>query len=133
MSQHSKWIVHIVLLLVISTSLGCGKTQPKLVPVSGTVTHDGKALAEGTIYFKTVETGALETMTITDGKFAGMAEPGERRIEISAYKTVVLKNDAMKGEIKENLVADRYNLNSTLTATVTEQGPNTFTFEVKSK
>ena len=120
-------------VLALSALIGCGKAEPKLVPVSGTVTHDGKPMAEGVIYFKTIETGAFETLPVKDGRYEGKAAVGERRVEINAYKTVVLKDNPMGGEIKENLVADRYNSNSTLTATVQAQGANEFNFDVKSK
>jgi hypothetical protein len=105
----------------------------KLAPVSGTVKCDGKPMADGTIYFKTPTTGAFEQLAIKDGKFEGQAAVGERRVEVTAYKTTIQGTDAMKGEVQESLVGTDYNTNSKLTATVTEQGPNSFAFEVKSK
>ncbi len=120
-------------LFALLAVTGCGKSGPVLAPVSGTVTFDGKPLAEGTLYFKTIETGALESMTIKDGKFEGRAEVGERRVEVNAYQTKALKDDLMKGEIKINLVAEQYNFDSKLKATVTASGPNEFRFDVKSK
>jgi hypothetical protein len=125
--------LRLALALSLAALAGCGKAEPKVAAVSGTVTLDGKLLPEGTVYFKTVATGGIESFPVKDGKFAGRAEVGERRVEINAYKSIVLKDNSMGGEIQENIVADRYNTNSVLTATVTAQRPNEFMFEVKGK
>ena len=122
------------LLLALLALNGCGQPgKPKTASVSGTVTFDGQPLTEGTVYFKTVATGSLDALAVKDGKFEGAAEVGDRRVEVNAFKTKVVGTGEMKGEVKENLVHPRYNIDSTLTATVTEAGPNTFKFEVKSK
>ena len=44
-----------------------------------------------------------------------------------------MKDDPMGGDIKENVIHARYNADSTITATVTADGPNAFKFDVKSK
>ncbi|MFM8274911.1 MAG: hypothetical protein ACKODX_21625 [Gemmata sp.] len=124
------------LFLVLTAFVGCDKTPAKPVPVAvgGTVTLDGQLLAEGTVYFKTVATGAFDTLPVKGGKFEGMAEVGERRVEINAYRIRKLTDDPMGGtEVKESIIPSRYNAESTLTATVTAQGPNAFKFEVKTK
>jgi len=125
----------VVLWLGVIACVGCGGSGsgPKLLPVSGTVTCDNKPLPEGTIYFKTLQTGAFEEIPIKDGKFEGRAAEGERRVEITAYRTNVQDFDGMKGEVKESLIPENFNVKSTLAATVTSQGPNTFTFDVKCK
>ncbi len=124
-----------VLVFGLFGCAGCSSGPPpiKMIPVNGTVSLDGKLLDEGTVYFKTQETGAFEQLPIKGGKFEGNAGEGQRRVEITAYRTKVLDLNGMKGEMKESLIADRYNVNSTLTATVTSAGPNTFNFDVKSK
>lgn len=122
------------MLLAIAVALsGCGAPGVKLAPVSGTVTLDGAPLAEGTVYFKTVATGSVEAFPVKGGKFSGTAAPGDRRVEVTAYRTTPRPNDAMKGEIQESLIGAEYNTGSKLTATVLAEGPNTFTFEVKAK
>lgn len=122
------------LFLMLAALVGCGKSSgPKTVPVSGTVTLDNHPLAEGTVYFKTVATGAIDALPVKDGKFDGSAEVGERRVEVTAYKTKVQDLNGMKGEIKESLVGPRFNTSSTLTASVKAEGPNTFKFDVTSK
>ena len=122
------------ILLAIAIGLtGCGTAGVKHAPVSGTVNLDGAPLAEGMIYFKTVATGAIEALPIKDGKFSGNAEPGERRVEITAYRSTPRPNDPMKGEIQHSLIGSSYNTESKLTAKVNSDGPNTFTFDVKAK
>lgn len=112
---------------------GCGDSGPAPAPVTGIVTLDGEPLAEGTVYFKTPSTGAVDPLEVKAGKFSGTALEGERRVEVNAYRTKIVGTGAMTGEVKENRVAPRFNTDSTLTATVTRKGPNSFEFAVKSK
>lgn len=112
---------------------GCGPTGPKMVAVSGTVTMDGKPLADGLISFKTTQAGDIETINVKDGQFSGKAKEGERRVEIYTFR--INKGDfgGMPMEFKQNLVPPRYSSESTLTAKVTGEGPNQFAFDIKSK
>jgi len=110
------------------------RPEPERFPVHGTVTLDGKPLAEGQIYFKTIATGAIDSIDIKDGKFTGTAQPGERRVEICAYQTIQApSNDPMNTQTQKNLVAARYNVESKLTAKVATDGPNEFAFQVTSQ
>jgi hypothetical protein len=125
-------------LLALCLALsGCGgspaRPEAKKYPVSGTVTLDGQPMAEGMIYFKTVSAGAIDFVDIKDGKFKGQAQEGDRRVEICLYKTETQGNGPMKTEVKKNLIPKQYNDQSKLTAKVTPQGPNEFTFAVTSK
>jgi len=120
-------------LLILAAALGCaGGTRPTS-PVSGTVTLDDKPLPEGTVYFKTVATGAIDALPVKDGRFEGRAEEGERGVEVTASRYRTVGTGQMKGEVQESLVASRYNVQSNLTATVTRGGQNTFDFAVKSR
>jgi hypothetical protein len=125
-----------VCLLIFATLLiacsGCGPTGPKLFPVSGTVLLDGQPLAEGTIYFKTLETGAIDTLPIKDGKFSGQAIEGDRRVEVVAYRLIPVAGQ-MGGEVQESLIASRFNSESTLKAVVSPTAANEYKFEVNGK
>ncbi len=128
--------VKLLLTILVCLSVACqnGPAQPKKHAVSGTVTLDGKPLSEtGMIYFKTIATGDIDAMEIKDGKFSGSAIPGERRVEIVVYRVTMQDLNGMKGEVKENLIPPRYNSETTLTAKVTPEGPNQFSFELTSK
>jgi predicted small lipoprotein YifL len=124
-----------VWLLIIALGLsGCGKRGPIMVPVSGTVTLDSKPMPDGIIYFKTIAEGSVDQMDIKDGKFAGKVEVGDRRVEICRYglgPPIKMGNGEIPNKI-ETLPA-RYNEASELKATVSQRGPNEFTFDVKSK
>jgi hypothetical protein len=113
--------------------LGCGKSGPELVPVSGTVTLDGEPLAEGFLYFKTIRTGAHERFDIKAGEFTGMAEVGTRRVEVCANRPKTVIIDGAKIQVPNNIVHPSFNTESRLTAEVTREGPNRFTFAVKKK
>lgn len=118
-----------VLLFVLC--LGCGPSGPKLYPVQGTVTLDGKPLAEGNVYLREAETGDVITLPVKDGQFSGQAPTGKRRVEVAAYKLTPVPGE-MGGEVQESLIAARFNSESTLSETI-EAGPNEFKFAVESK
>jgi len=128
-----------VILVVLTGLTGCGPSGPLKGPVSGTVSLDGKPLDEGTIYFKTAREGLIEQIDIKEGKFEGMAVVGDRQVEI--YRYVEKKPAKVRGKgppsgfpaLKMNNIPARYSTESTLTAAVTESGPNEFKFELASK
>jgi hypothetical protein len=133
MARRVRSVTFLVGLLGLSAWTGCGKSGPLSVPVSGTVTLDGEPLTEGFLYFKTVETGALERFDINAGEFKGNAQVGTRRVEICANRPKVVIIDGAKVEVPDNIVHPSFNTESTLTAEVTPEGPNRFTFPVKKK
>lgn len=125
--------IFLVFLSSLTFLSGCGNSEPKLVSVNGTVTLDGVPLADGFMYFKTIETGSLERIEIKGGAFNGNALPGLRRIEIisNVPKKVVI--DGKTIEVPDNIIHPSFNINSKLTAEVLPNGSNTFKFEVKKK
>jgi hypothetical protein len=133
MKQPGRLVVRWVVSLGLFLALGCGKPGPQLVPVSGTVTLDGQPLTEGFLYFKTVETGALERFDIHQGEFKGDALAGTRRVEICANRPKTVVIDGKPVEVPDNIIDPSFNTESTLTAEVTAEGPNRFSFAVKKK
>jgi hypothetical protein len=124
--------------LLCLVAAGCGQAsgqpEPQRFPVHGAVTLDGKPLASGLIYFKTIQTGAVDSAEIKDGKFEGKAQAGDRRVEICSYETVQpAADDPMGTVIQRNTLPPRYHLESSLTAKVTQEGPNEFNFELSSR
>jgi hypothetical protein len=113
--------------------VGCGKAEPKPVPVKGTVSLDGVPLGDGFMYFKTVETGSLERFGIKDGAFDGKALPGLRRVEIISNVSKKVVIDGASIEVPNNIIHPSFNIESKLTAEVVAEGSNTFNFEVKKK
>ncbi len=55
----------VFLLGMVATVLGCGEKGPRLAPVSGTVTLDGKPLAKVIVTFVPVE-GGVSSSGVTD-------------------------------------------------------------------
>ncbi len=120
-------------LLIFPFLNGCGNSGPIPVSVNGTITLDGVPLAEGFMYFKTTETGAMERFDIKGGTFNGKALPGLRRVEIisNVPKKVVI--DGITVEVPDNIIHPSFNIASKLTAEVLLNGENSFKFEVKNK
>jgi hypothetical protein len=125
--------IFLVFLSSLTFLSGCGNSEPKLVEVKGTVTLDGVPLADGFMYFKTIETGSLERIEIKGGAFNGKALPGLRRVEIisNVPKKVVI--DGKTIEVPDNIIHPSFNIDSKLTAQVVADGANTFAFAVKKK
>ncbi|MBI3463294.1 MAG: hypothetical protein HY000_09580 [Planctomycetes bacterium] len=129
MDSKARYILMLLLVLI-----GCGPSGPVMVPVSGTVTLDGQQMPDGTIYFKTILAGSVDEMQIKDGKFEGMVGVGGRRVEVCRYGLgPPIKFGAGELPNKIETLPARYNYESELKATVTEEGPNEFEFAVQSK
>ena len=118
---------------------GCSTKKPDYpqASVSGQVTVDGEPLPEGEIIFTTVRLGLNDVVTIRNGQFSGRVALGERRVMITAIKMMDPPPSGMPGVIETEKVPTetlpaRYNAETTLTATVSADGPNEFTFELTS-
>jgi hypothetical protein len=122
---------------------GCGPTRDygPLAEISGTVTIDGKPLASGTLSLVTPATGDLQVFEVTGGRFAGQARVGERRVEIRSYAPPDVPGAGGKdartalpgpNELPVNSLPDHLSAYSTLTATITAEGPNDLTFDLST-
>ena len=138
-----KQIVCVGFVVVCLAMCGCGgKAGVKKYSVAGAVTIDGQPLAEGEVYFRTVESATIDAVPIKAGRFQGEAQAGSRRVEIVALRdvppdpaAVAMYGDKAKelGAGRENYIPAKYNTESKLTAEVKPGGPNDFTFEITSK
>jgi hypothetical protein len=124
------------IILAIQLLTGCN-SEPTPVKVSGTVSVDGKPLANGAIYFS-APGNTPDTLAVTDGRFEGLVKPGEKRVEIHGYGKAGAKPEPTKGEqppapeAKVNTLPSKYNEKSTLKATVTATGVEPSKFELQS-
>jgi hypothetical protein len=120
----------LVLLALALATAGCAKPEP-VAEVSGDVIVDEKPLAEGEIYFLTPGRPP-EILAIKDGRFAGKARLGQRRVEIYAYRRAELPSTAtvVTEAPKENYISARYNSDSDLQAEVKQTGPNRFEYQL---
>jgi len=126
---------------------GCGgPTGPVTVPVSGSVSLDGKPVPSGQIIFNDVA-GAEKAYAglIIDGRFSFPSTVGQKKVSISSPQEVTGKSLIIGGTPGDPVSADnpalqiletvpaKYNEKSTLTADVTSSGDNTFPFELTSQ
>jgi hypothetical protein len=150
-----------MLALIFLASGGCGDgggdDLPR-EPISGTVSYDGKPLANGTIQFQPAS--AAEGMAaggmVVDGRFDVPRKegpvPGKYMVQIDSIdETVTVPvpdpeqpaspgEVAMPGELKiappkkmmkKRLIPPKYNSQTELTAEVKAGGPNTYKFDLE--
>jgi hypothetical protein len=143
LSQPVLALTRIIVLAVPLLAIGCGGDAPELAPAGGMVTHDGTPLADADVLFIPEAGGPTAVgRTGSDGKFqlttGGIpgAVIGKHKVavqaaaETSAGQTVVEGGEFI-GEIKSRIPATYGNYEmSGLTADVTADGENNFTFEL---
>ena len=117
---------------------GCAGSAADRTPraaVSGSVTVDGQPLERGVVMFDPQNGTVPTTLDVVNGKFAGEAPVGKNRVEISAPREVAMEGaeDDDGAKVQEETLPAEYNAESTLTKDVTEGGPNTFDFELKTR
>ncbi len=133
-------------LVAAGTVAGCGGGATDDLPrlaVSGKVTLDGQPLKEAMIQFVPSEPGATTSGGggVADGVYSiskseGLV-PGKYQVSItSTPPPAALPAGGTPGDPvappKERIPAS-YNSKTTLSATVSKEGPNTFDFDLKSK
>jgi len=118
----------------VLAAAGCSN-QPKLYPVSGTVTFDGQPVESGDILFiSTAGDRGPDAAKIAGGKYALQTTAGTKRVEVSASRIRPGGARGAGGEpVPEEYIPARYNLESRLTAEVKAEGSNTFDFELHSQ
>ena len=152
MQQRVRWtsrLTSTLLLLPLVVLTGCGGVTGDNLdrePVTGTVTLDGKPLSDGSIQLLPASSheGVAAGAMITDGKFSierkeGLV-PGDYRVVISSSEGG--QATAPAGEApgtvdpatlpKERIPA-KYNINSSLTATIKPGTDNALEFPLVSK
>jgi len=118
-------------------SAGCADNNKSVV--SGTVLVDGQPLANGTIqFFPSDGNGQTGAAGVTDGKYTANAGVGDMKVIITGIKVVgKIKQydtpDSPTVDDVRELLPDKYNKNTELTATL-KPGPNAgVDFDLKSK
>lgn len=92
--RRATWCVVAIAAVVAA---GCGKSGPKLHPASGTVTLDGKPLADATVTFVPSAGRPSDGKTDASGKYAIMTN-GQPGVPEGDYKVAVSKFTA-QGEM----------------------------------
>ena len=107
-----------------------------MTKVAGTVSFDGTPVEDGQIVFRLTsgEQRGYETV-IRSGRYQLECEPGEVRVEITAFRPVPGKFTTANGPkepVTEMYIPEKYNSGTRLTKTLGESG-NTVDFELTSK
>jgi hypothetical protein len=119
---------------------GCAADGPKRYAVSGEVKLRGQPLDHGAVTFLPEDPalGANGGAVIKNGRYSIPAQngllPGRYKVIItSADRSGVIDPDALPGPagpLPKDRINPRYNAQTTLTAEVKADGPNTFNFDV---
>lgn len=124
------------LAAVLAANLGCaGPTTPSPVRVTGTVTLDGRPLADADADFTRDDGDPPARAAVAGGRFETSLPPGKYRVSIKAYRPAtkpVYAPPGMAVDAREQYLHPRYNSPTSLTAEVTAAGPNDLTFDLKS-
>lgn len=152
-SVHSKtqpWNLACGAILLAGSLAGCGGGEPELprAAVEGSVSLNGQPLKSGVIRFVPTDgtTGPKTSVTITSGRFVAEEEHGpivgNHRIEIESTDNGGLAPDDEEAfqrvrasgvpPIPVVVVPEVYNDRSTMTETVTADGPNQYQFTLSS-
>jgi len=137
-----RWMLLAGVLSIAPMICGCaGEGAPAMAAraeVAGTVNLDGKPLneadAEATISFS-LPGQAPVLLPIKDGKFAGQAPTGDTRVEVRVSKQgepVLMDGKPVEGSGKYNIVAPKFNDQSTLTAKIPAGGVKDLKFDVET-
>lgn len=137
--------------LAWTAGLGCGGDDLPRQAISGLVEFQGKPLAKGHIQFLPTESVSTPIATgaeVREGRYAVSRDeglvPGTYKVSISAEGEPPSRQKGKKapepealGDMpglgplnNEELIPAKYNAQTTLTATVTKEGPNRFDFKL---
>jgi hypothetical protein len=120
-------------LIALSGLAGCDSTNKiPTFKVSGTVELDGQPLEDGSIVLEGETPGSVpDSISVKDGKFAGEAKAGKKKVKFFAYKigspTIMDKKPVEGSEKKSISIKDEK-----LTAEVTAGGLNPSSFKVET-
>ncbi len=120
-----------VLLASALLASGCAAPEPQAVNVKGNILLDGQAMSDGDIYFQSGAGKPPVHAKIIGGSYTIHVPPGEYRVAIRQDRDKGMKTVYGDPQLESN-VAARYNVETTLTASVTPDGPKEFHFEIES-
>jgi len=120
-----------LLCLSVVVLAGCGASGPETCTVTGTVTFNGSPLAQGNILFTPEDgRGVPDPGKIKDGKYKLEVKPGRKKVEVHAEREVGEVDPVMGQRPRRSYIPPKYNIQTELTAEVTPDGKNDFTFKL---
>jgi hypothetical protein len=125
----------VAVVALIATPLAAGCSGDGLVTSTGTVTCDGRPLADGAISFHPLEAGAApQGSRVVAGAYRIRGRPGRQRVEIVASRPRAGAAELTPGmRPLEQFLPSRYNSTSQLGAEVTARGRNVFNFDLQTE
>jgi len=125
------------ILIIFAVCPGCGQSRqlpvrPGMVIAEGYVTLDGAPLDAGqvTMIAETASNADDEDqwriVTILNGKFEIEIAPGRYAVRIQKY-------EYFKNKDAKPLLPEKYDRKTTLSAEITERGPNRLSFQLESE
>ena len=124
-------------LLIVSVCLalsGCGPAV-STIAIKGKVTLDGQPLEKGDIAFTHSDPQfGQEAGKIVKGEYTANVHPGQNKVAIRATREIPGKFGPMGNEPAiEDIVPQKYNSATTLSAAVTKEKKDGYDFELQSK
>ncbi|MEA1951349.1 MAG: hypothetical protein U9N87_08190 [Planctomycetota bacterium] len=128
------------MMIAMAFISGCGNQRPTPIKVTGTVTYRGQPVQHANVNFIPKNVRAASGKTDAQGRFELMTyEPGdgaiagEHSVVIAKFSPKPAADTASPYPETISVLPPRYAspLTSELTAQVTSDGPNDFTFELK--
>jgi hypothetical protein len=123
------------LVVAVLIAIGCSQRGFELAPVTGTVTMDGKPLAQALVRFLP-QGGAVNRpstgVTDVDGKYRLLYSAREEGTIVGPVKVEITTGDPEQPKLYPETVPTKYNTETTLTRDV-QSGDNVFDFDLQSK
>ncbi|UUO05905.1 carboxypeptidase-like regulatory domain-containing protein [Blastopirellula sp. J2-11] len=128
----SRLMLCVIFSAAVGGCLGRAASHPELVEANGTVTVHGKPVQNITVSFYPAAGGrASRGSTDAEGKFRLMYDRGVPGAVPGEYSVKFMLMDA---DAPANMLPRKYaDQTASMSADVTQEGPNEFTFDLKGK
>ena len=125
---------HVVPLVVVVFLWGCaGPREASTYEVSGAVTWAGAPLDDGEILFTALDGSAAPAIgRIENGRYTAWSPRGMKNVSIRASRLIPGSKGANGEPIHDNVIPDRYNVRTTLTADIRTDRENRFDYALEA-
>ncbi|HVW03043.1 MAG TPA: hypothetical protein VHB77_21965 [Planctomycetaceae bacterium] len=129
-------VVLLAICPILLAAGGCSRQSgPRLYPVTGTVSFDGKPVEEGDIIFSAMDGSHSAGGKIEGGSYSLEAAAGKYKVQILAMRDIPGEiredNPGEKIQAREQYIPDQYNGQTTLEANVEPGSKADINFDLK--